>query len=142
MAIRHQSSLQTTPLSASGPSGIFPPIENLQQFRQSLLMSLAKLADPLTAKQAADEVHELMTEHITNTDRMNAFLFALQEHNEHMKPQQRKELIRFYATAAEIFEEALVPFMPKVLGYLQRKLKENDTLLHGPVSDSLGAMVH
>lgn len=65
-----------------------------------------------------------MTEHITNTDRMNAFLFMLQEHNEHMKPNQRKELVKLYGTAAEIFEEALVPFMPKILAYLQRKLKE------------------
>ena len=36
-------------------------------------------------KVAHDEVRELMTEHITNTDRMNAFLFALSESNELMK---------------------------------------------------------
>lgn len=83
-----------------------------------------------------------MTEHITNTDRMNAFLLMLQEHNEHMRPNHRKELIRLYGAAAEIFEEALIPFMPKILAYLQRKLKENDTLLHGVISESLGALVH
>src|SRR5690606_32555451 len=44
--------------------------------------------------------------------------------------------------AAEIFEEALIPFMPKILTYLQRKLKDNDSLLHGPVSESLGQLVH
>ncbi len=59
-----------------------------------------------------------MTEHITNTDRMNAFLFMIQEHNEHMKPNQKKELIKLYATGSEIFEEALIPFMPKVLAYI------------------------
>ncbi len=50
------------------------------------MMSLSKYGDPQTVKQASDEIKELMTEHITNTDRMNAFLFMLQEHNEHMKP--------------------------------------------------------
>lgn len=67
-----------------------------------------------------------MTEHITNTDRMNAFLFMLSEHNEHMKPNHKKELIKIYGNSAEIFEEALVPFLPKILTYLQRKLKECD----------------
>ena len=67
-----------------------------------------------------------MTEHITNTDRMNAFLFMLQEHNEHMKPNHRRELIKLYSTAAEIFEEALVPFMPKLMNFINRKLKDND----------------
>jgi len=50
----------------------------------------------------------------------------LSEHNEHMKPHQKKELIKLYGNSAEIFEEALIPFMPKILTYLQRKLKESD----------------
>jgi hypothetical protein len=83
-----------------------------------------------------------MTEHITNTDRMNAFLFMIQEFNEHMKPNHKKELIKLYASGAEIFEEALIPFMPKTLTYIQRKLKENDPMLHTPLSDALGALVH
>ena len=32
--------------------------------------------------------------------------------------------------------------MPKIMTYLQRKLKDSDTLLHAPISDSLGALVH
>lgn len=64
---------------------MFPPIENVQQFRQFLVMSLSKLSEPHTVKIAHDEIKELMTEHITNTDRMNAFLYALSETNEHMK---------------------------------------------------------
>jgi hypothetical protein len=67
-----------------------------------------------------------MTEHITNTDRMNAFLFMIQEHNEHMKINHRKELIKLYGNAAEIFEEALLPFFPKIQSFLERKLKEGD----------------
>jgi hypothetical protein len=77
-------------------------------------MSLAKFQDNLTTKQASDEVHELMTEYITNTDRMTAFLFMLQDHNEHMKIYHKRELMKIYATAAEIFEDALIPFLPKI----------------------------
>jgi hypothetical protein len=81
-------------------------------------MSLSKLGDNNTLKSAHDEIRELMTEHITNTDRMNSFLLMLSEFNDHMKPNQKKEMIKLYGEAAEVFEESLLPFMPKVLGYL------------------------
>lgn len=99
-------------------------------------MSLAKFNDPLTTKQASDEVHELMTEHITNTDRMNAFLFMLAEHHDHMKVHHKRELIKVYGAAAEIFEEALLPFLPKIQSYLERKLKDGDPQLHQAIADS------
>lgn len=70
-------------------------------------MSLSKFSDPHTSKIAHDEIRELMTEHITNTDRMNVFLLSISETNELMKVSQKKELIKLYAEAAEIFEEAL-----------------------------------
>jgi hypothetical protein len=81
-------------------------------------MTLAKLGDSHTQRSALDEVRELMTEHITNTDRMNAFLYMISEFNEHTKPNHKKELIKLYGMGAEIFEEALIPFMPKILTYL------------------------
>ena len=93
-------------------------------------MSLSKFGEPHTMRIAHDEVKELMTEHITNTDRMNSFLFSLSESNEHMKIQHKKELIKIYGESAEVFEEALLPFFPKILSYLQKKLRENDSNLH------------
>ena len=70
-------------------------------------MSLSKFSDPHTSKIAHDEIRELMTEHITNTDRMNVFLLSISETTELMKVSQKKELIKLYTEAAEIFEEAL-----------------------------------
>ena len=46
-----------------------------------------------------------------------------------MKPNHKRELIKLYSTAAEVFEESLIPFMPKLLNFINRKLKENDTVL-------------
>lgn len=86
---------------------MFPPIDTVQQFKQFLTMSLSKFSDPHTSKIAHDEIRELMTEHITNTDRMNVFLLQISETTELMKVSQKKELIKLYAEAAEIFEEAL-----------------------------------
>jgi hypothetical protein len=49
---------------------------------------------------------DLMTEHITNTDRMNTFLSSITNEKVHNK-NQRREMIKLYGTAASIFEESL-----------------------------------
>jgi hypothetical protein len=59
-----------------------------------------------------------------------------------MKSNHKKELIKLYGQAAEIFEESLIPFMPRILTYLQRKLKDGDVNLHVAISESLGLLVH
>lgn len=72
---------------------------------------------------------------------MNAFLFMLAETHEHMKIGHKRELIKVYASAAEIFEEALIPFMPKIQGYLDKKLREGDPQLHVAIAESMGSLV-
>jgi len=62
---------------ASKKAVVFPPIDNIQTFKQILRLSLAKFADSHTIKKGHEELHELMTEHITNTDRMNAYWQSL-----------------------------------------------------------------
>jgi hypothetical protein len=112
-------------------------------------MTLSKLRDPLTVPQAKEELNELMTEHIINTDRMNTFLAALSGLNNNISTQggsggtsqlitseknRRKEMIKMYGEAAEIFEESLITFVPKILQYFQKILKESETLYHVPVA--------
>lgn len=95
-------------------------------------MTLSKLRDPLTVPQAKEELHELMTEHIINTDRMNSFLTALSGQSSSISMQggsggtsqlitseknRRKEMIKVYGEAAEIFEESLITFVPKIVQY-------------------------
>ena len=83
-----------------------------------------------------------MATEITDNDRMNSFLNAVAEHHEHMKPQQRREQIKVYGLAAEIFEESLIPFLAKILGSLSKKLKEAATHLHEAIAETLGLMVY
>jgi hypothetical protein len=51
-------------------------------------------------------------------------------------------MLRTYVHAAEIFEEALIPFLPKISGYLEKKLKDGDPNLHLVIADALGHNVH
>ena len=63
--------------------------------------------------KAHEEIKDLMTEHITNTDRMNAFLSALSMSDTKYNTNKghRKEIIKIYGIAAEIFEESLMTFV-------------------------------
>jgi hypothetical protein len=48
-----------------------------------------------------------------------------------------------YSLAAEIFEESLIPFLPKVLSQIQKRLKENDQPeVHNAYAESIGNVLH
>jgi hypothetical protein len=49
-------------------------IKNTQDFKNVVYQILAKFGDNSTLKYAMDEVKELMTEHITDSERMNIFI--------------------------------------------------------------------
>ena len=92
-----------------------PEINSMHDFRQCVLATLSKFNNNHTLKTATEEIKEIMMEHITNADRMNTFLHYLNEQNDHLKNTQKKEYIKVYGIAAEIFEESLIPFLPKIL---------------------------
>lgn len=108
-----------------------------------MLSALSKFNNNYTAATAVEELKELMVEHITNTDRMNTFLYHINEQTDHLGNTQKKEYIKVYGIAAEIFEESLIPFLPKVLGQIQTKLKENDQQeIHNAYAESIGMILH
>jgi len=91
--------------------------------------------------KAHEEMRDLMTEHITNTDRMNTFLSALSDNRYNLNKNQRKEIIKLYGIASEIFEDSLVTFVHKIIMHLQKLLKENLDFIHYSIASSLGKIV-
>ena len=84
----------------------------------------------------------MMTTDITDNDKMLLFLNLLAELNEHMKVNQMKEQIKQFGIAAEIFEEALVPFEPKMLANFSKRIKEDGSnKLHDAISETIGQLV-
>ena len=73
---------------------------------------------------------------------MVIFFNKLSESNEHMKVQQKKEYIKIFGRAASIFEEALIPYLQKILTILSKKAKEGNVDLHGVVSDTMGSLTY
>jgi hypothetical protein len=121
---------------------LLPPIENENDYRRVLLSILSKFNSNHTLKVANSELRELMNEHITSADRMNLFLNHLNDSSEFLKSNQKKEFIKVYTMASEIFEESLVPFLPKVIFHLSKRLKETDNMTHTAASDAFGTLVH
>jgi len=66
----------------------------LFSFKQTLLEILSKFGKMHTTHQASEELKKLMTNDITENERMNLFLSSLANLNEHMKPSQMKEQIK------------------------------------------------
>jgi len=54
-----------------------------------LLSALSKFNNNYTMATAIEEIKELMVEHITNTDRMNTFLYHIAEQTDHLKSTQK-----------------------------------------------------
>lgn len=80
-----------------------------------------------------------MTTDITDNERMSMFLGYLADVNDHMSLSQMKEQIKQFGIAAEIFEEALVPFLPKILHNFQKKIKEESAIkLHSVIGEAIG----
>jgi len=94
-----------------------------------------------TQKKAAEELKHLMTTDITDNERMTMFLHQLAEINDHMNLGQMKEQFKQFGVAAEIFEDALVPFIPKILNNFQKKIRDEATVkLHPVISEAIGQL--
>lgn len=92
--------------------------------------------------QASDELKRLMRIEITDNDRMIIFLNSLSDINEHMNVNQMKEQLKQFGVAAEIFEEALVPFVPKIMANFAKRIKEEGSArLHVSISEAVGQLV-
>ena len=109
--------------------------------KQTTGFSGADLANLLNecAIRAVKDGDGTITNEITENDRMLMFLNSLTDFNVHVKLFQMKEQVKVFGLASEIFEDALEPFLPKILGNLTKLIKEEATnRLHQTIADTLG----
>ena len=94
-----------------------------------------------TKKTGLDEIRDLLVSHVQDSDRMNLVLTLLSETSDHQKPAGKKESMRVIGMMAEIFEDKLANFLPRILQLMSKKLKENDPQIHDTLSASLGNLI-
>lgn len=124
MSSSSQSGAHLSQTSSSAQLLVGPNGESLFDYKRKLLKILAKFQYPHTTSIANDELRKFMTVEITDHEHMVLFLSVLGDFNDHMKLQQKKEQLKNFGVAAEIFEEALIPYLPKTLASLAKKVTE------------------
>jgi ABC-type multidrug transport system fused ATPase/permease subunit len=70
------------------------------------------------------------------------FLNKLSESNDHMKTVQKREYIKVFGKAAAIFEEALVPYVHRIVNTLAKKARDETSELSGVISDTFGQVTY
>lgn len=108
---------------------ILQPIKNTQDFKNTVYQSLAKFGDNATLKYAVDELREIMAEHITDSERMNIFITMISDVNDQLKPSQKKEHIKLFGQLGEMFGENIIPFLPKIIQFYEKRSKDIDPQL-------------
>lgn len=99
--------------------------KNNLKFQKTLLSILSKFGEQYTLQQGLEEMRVLISSDITDNDKMNMFLQSLTNFSQYDQNLQRQEQIKVFGIAAEIFEEALVQFVPKILKQLQTCIKDD-----------------
>ncbi len=100
------------------------------------------LSETATKKTGLDEIRDLLINHVQDADRINLVLTLLSETGDHQKATGKRESMKVIGLMAEVFEDRLAPYLPKILNIMSKKLKENDPQVHDTLSASLGNLVN
>ncbi|KAL4480399.1 hypothetical protein ABPG74_020915 [Tetrahymena malaccensis] len=115
---------------------------NNQAYRQAILQSLSKLNDQHTVKTGLEELKDILTNYATDNDRILIAILAIQESNTGgQKMSTKREFIKLIGLLAQIFEEKLLDYLPRILAILNKKIKECDSSLQGVVSETFGQLI-
>ncbi|EAR95216.2 hypothetical protein TTHERM_00378800 (macronuclear) [Tetrahymena thermophila SB210] len=115
---------------------------NNQAYRQAILQSLSKLNDQHTVKTGLEELKDILTNYATDNDRILIAILAIQESNTGgQKMSTKREFIKLIGLLAQIFEEKILDYLPRILAILNKKIKECDSSLQGVVSETFGQLI-
>ena len=102
---------------------------------------MSKFAANHTVLKGIEELREFMATEVTENDRMLTLLNSFTDFNVHTKLGQQKEQVKLFALASEVFEDSLVPYIPKILSTLCKLIKEDATTkLHQTIADTMGLL--
>jgi hypothetical protein len=117
-------------------------IMNTNDYKSTLLQALGKLARSETQRQAYEEIKSLLKDQANTEDRILLFLNHLSENPTHSNILYKKELIKLHGVFAEVLEDKSLPYLPRLTGNLQKKLKEGDSSMAEVIASSYGMIVH
>jgi hypothetical protein len=86
-------------------------------------------------------LRDLFTNHVRDPARISLALKLISETNEHQSSTMKKEFIKVIIILAEVFEEKLVEFLPKILSIILKRIKEDDPQLNSACTETMGTLI-
>ncbi|CAG9326060.1 unnamed protein product [Blepharisma stoltei] len=112
-------------------------------FQMAVQSALGRLGALDTQQTALEEIKSLLEQNATSDEKITIFLNSLNGVNEHtLTPVHKKEFVKLYGYMAEVLEGNMIPFIPRVLNTLQKKLKEANPHLFDAISSTFGMIIH
>ena len=88
-----------------------------------------------------DDIHNILSQQAQGPEYISLVLHLLSENDEHQKVGARRETLKVLGIMAEVFENKILEFFPKILSLVTKKLKENNPQIHDSLSDAMGSVV-
>lgn len=112
-------------------------------FHLAVQSALGRLGTLDTQQAALEEIKCLLEQNATSEEKISAFMNSLNSVNENtLTPLHKREFIKLYGYMAEVLEGNMIPFLPKVIAALQKKIKETNPHLQDAISSAFGMIVH
>ena len=92
-------------------------------------------------KQANEELRSLLINQVLDPERMLMVLRLISETNEFQKSATKRELIRVIIILAQVFEEKLVDYLPKILSIMAKRIKEEDPQVNAACAEATKAII-
>eukprot|EP01117_Protostelium_nocturnum_P011297 TRINITY_DN409_c1_g1_i1.p1 TRINITY_DN409_c1_g1~~TRINITY_DN409_c1_g1_i1.p1 ORF type:complete len:729 (+),score=147.59 TRINITY_DN409_c1_g1_i1:174-2360(+) len=108
------------------------------EFRARVLSSVNKLNKRETSQQGTNELLFILDQLNPNEDSLSIFMNCLLDTNEAQTSAFRKEILKLITTAAGIYQQDLLPFLPKMVSTISKFLKDKDTSFKTDCSHALG----
>ena len=76
-----------------------------------------------------------------DSDRITLTLNCLSESNDHQKSTAKKETVRVMGVMAEVLEDRLIDFLPRMIGLITKRLKDNDMQINVACSETMATII-
>ena len=94
-----------------------------------------------TQATGSKEIKNILSNYVTDSERMNTIISCLSEQNEHQKVSMKKEVLKIFGALGQIFEDKIIEFLPKILQALNKRIKAGEQQLWPFIGDSLGWLI-
>ncbi|XP_015954954.1 TORTIFOLIA1-like protein 2 [Arachis duranensis] len=112
--------------------------KTLFELKQKVVTALNKLSDRDTHQIGVEELDR--TARSLTADSVSPFLSCLLDTDSDQKASVRKECVRLMATVAAVHGDLVLPYLPKMVSSIVRRLRDADSVVRDTCVDAVGVL--